>query len=281
MFAIFTITGRVSNTFAETIVNARIEFAFDPPATKKPTTPGSTPLVATAPATKPLDESIIDARGAITELRMARVAAGLLPDATRKLNFSAQQELILRRKLGVEAGSKPLALVTPPPANDVNSWISYVDPAGRFYFHHPQELLPPERFQLSGSADDDSIVIVKNRPDGREMVRIDVFREAMEPDALQDVLAAEWRRSGAEVLPGPSEWLPEAAFPAPLKVFRIESALKLGARGARLHYDAYLVKYSDDINLMVIATSSRDAVDAFRRNVEAMIATFKLGAPNH
>ena len=280
MIAVMTITGRIANPYADTLINARLEFTFDPPAPPKPALPGS--LVAAPSSTtslKPGDESIIEAHGAITELRFARVAKGMLPDAaSNRLTYSASQELILSRKLGVEAsGGKLLKLFDAPPSTDVNSWVTYTDPSQRFFFHHPQDLVPPERFQLTAIGGEDSIVLVKNRGDGKEMIRIDVFRKSQEPDALQDVLNAEWKRIRAEVLPGPKEWLPAADWPQPMKVYRIEAALKLGAKGTRMHYDAYLVKVSESVSLMVISTTSRDSVEGFRKDVEKLLKTFRLG----
>ena len=67
-----------------------------------------------------------------------------------------------------------------------------------------------------------------------------------------------------------------------MKVYRIEAALKVpsrGPRGSRMHYDAYLVKLSKDAAILVIGTTTRDSVAAFRKDIEQMIHTLHLGSP--
>ena len=277
--AVIAVVGRIANSLADTVINARILFTFPTSIAGKPAD-ATAPGLFGAPARK-VDETLVEARGAITELRLARVAAGILPGSTIKdQRYRAVQELVLERKLGVSSTNGALLKLFDAPApTDVNTWLTYVDPQNRFVFHHPQDLVPPDRYQFSVKLGLDSILLVKSRPEGKDFVRVEIFAKEQTPETLKDVLNAQWKQMKSEVLAGEETWLPAVDWPN-MKVFHIEAALKLatrGPRGSRVHYDAYLVQLGKDSSLMVIATTTRDAVAPFRRDIEQMIKTFRLG----
>ena len=89
------------------------------------------------------------------------------------------------------------------------------------------------------------------------------------------MLKTRWDRIQAEVLSGGEEWLAAGDWPPGMKVFRIEAALKPPARGPRVHFDAYLIQFGDQASLIAIATTTKDAVPTFRREVEQVLKTFR------
>ncbi|HEY2154948.1 MAG TPA: hypothetical protein VGH33_04920, partial [Isosphaeraceae bacterium] len=266
--AVFTVTGSIQTQVAETLVNAELVFSFAPPQADRTDVARKPALAA--------DDSLIDARGAITGLLMARAAQGVVPAAAggKPRKFRVEQQLVLDRRLG---GPGPLVRGEAPPstpaATVANSWLTYLDPQGRFTFQHPQDLLPPGRAQASINA----LFLTRGGPEGRDLVQIDVFGERREPEALKEVLKARWDQVQAEVLSGSEEWLPAAEWPG-MKVFRIEAALKpptRGGRAQRVHFDAYLIQFSDQASVIAIATTTKDAVPGFRREVEQVLKTFR------
>lgn len=273
--AVFSIIGRVANSMADSTLNAEVQFTFVPQ-----------PVAARAAASvgaKPKRDAIadtIEARGAITEIRMARVASGGLPGAKGKpLKFKATQELTIHRQVGVSG--EPLSLPEIPAATDVNTWLTYVDSKGRFVFHHPQELLPPERpLFVPAEHAGDMVTLVKSRPEGPDLVRLSVYDRELKEDDLRGILNAEWEPTKLEVIKGPEEWLPPEEWSG-LKVFRVEAALKTGERAkgsARVHYDGYLVQLGPRLSVIVVATTPRDTVGSFRRDTEQMLKTLKVNA---
>ncbi len=267
--AVFTVTGSIQSTVAETLVNAELIFSIAP-------TQADRTDAARKAAPPPADNPLVDAHGAITGLRMARVAQGVVPGVQggKPRAFRVEHQLVLDRRLGgagpVIRGEVPTST---PTATVANSWLTYLDPRGRFTFQHPQDLLTPGRGQASIS----SLFLTRGGPEGRDLVQIDVFAERRDPAALKEVLKSRWDQVKAEVLAGGEEWLPAAEWPG-MKVFRIEAALKPPARGPRaqrVHFDAYLIQFSDQASLIVIATTTKDAVPAFRREVEQVLKTFR------
>ncbi len=273
-YAIFLFTGRGTNEVGEITFTAQVTFTFP--------TPGASPQPGDAPAAKRTDESLVDARGAITELRMGRVMSGVLTGGKlTSEKFRTEHEVILARKLGADPQTGPLKLIEPPAITEANSWLTYVDPKGRFWFQHPQELSLPERYQFGVKMGIDSLVLLRGRPEGRDYVRIDAFAKDPTPESLKEALNAQWKHLNVEVVPGAEEWLPEAEWPM-MKVYRIEAALKTQsklARTTRMHYDAYLIQLTKESAVMVVGTTTRDAVAAFRKDLEQTIRTLRLGKP--
>jgi hypothetical protein len=266
--AVFTVTGSIQTQVAETRVNSELVFSFAPPQADRADPARKGPLVA--------DDSLVDARGAITGLLLARVAQGTLPApaGSKPRKFKVEQQLVLDRRLGgpgpIVRGEVPNSM---PAATVANSWLTYLDPQGRFTFQHPQDLLPPGR----GQASVDALFLTRGGPEGRDLIQIDLFSELRGPDALKEVLKARYAQVQAEVLSGGEEWLPAADWPG-MKVFRIEAALKpssRGPRGQRVHFDAYLIQFNDSASAIAIATTTKDAVPGFRREVEQVLRTFR------
>jgi hypothetical protein len=274
--AVIAINGRIENQVAQTLVNAQLVFRFLEPSAR-PERPES----GIAPPARPSDDSLVDARGSIIELRMARVANGVIPGPSKKpQKFQARQDLILERGPDPRAGEGLLPIpTTAPKATESNSWLIYKDPKNRFVFEHPQDLLPPERKQHDAD-DSTAVYLVKTRPEGRDLLSLYVFQQVKGPEALKDLLNVQWKRAGGEILNGEEKWL-EAGDWGGKKVFRLEAAMVIpgrGARAPRIHYDAYLVQIGNDASVMAIATTTREAIPAFRSDVEKILKKFKIGS---
>jgi hypothetical protein len=281
-FAVFSVSGRVMNKLGDTLISEQIVFTFPTPVppVAKPTDdliPGTPAVPARAEGTP------IEAKGAITEIRMGRSASGVLPAGPNKgKTFHAGQKLILERRLAeLVPDYVKLKLLDRPPENSVTSWLAYEDPQNHFSFTHPQDLLPPDRYQFVGDLGPDTAILVKTRPDGRDLVRIEFLPRELTPESLKEILGAQWKQMQVEVLPGNEGWLTESEWPK-MKVYHIEAALKSTSRGprsTRMHYDAYVVQLDKNASFSVIATTTRDSVEKFRGEVERMIKTFRVVRP--
>jgi hypothetical protein len=274
--AVLAINGRIENGQAETRVKAEVIFRF-----AKPVPRPNRPTPGAESAARPSDESLVDARGAIVALRLARVATGVISRPSAKpQKFRAGQELVLDRKIGPTSAAGLRLIPDPyPKPTDANSLLIYSDPKKSFTFLHPQDLLPPERHQFNVAQGPATVYLIRTRPEGRDMISLYVFPLVKGPEALKELLSNQWKLAGAEVLNGDESWLKEMEKPD-RKVFHLEAALKVpgkGSRAPRIHYDAYLVQLGKDLSLMAVATTTRDSVPAFRREVEKIVDSFRPG----
>lgn len=269
-----TVSGKAAAASGEVTVNAEVLFTFQPEAPPKP--PANAPNSPAKPA-----EDVIEARGAITEIRLARLATVELPGPGR-LRLRSNREVILHRQLGL--GPDPAGVARPgtlPAATEANSWLTYLEPTGQFSFEHPQDLLPPDR-GLVAPPEPGGATLVRNRREGTDLLQIEFVPKTLGLDALKQKLAARYALTKQEVIPGAEDWLPEAEWPR-MKVHRIEAAVKVedhrtnAAPGStRIHFDGYLVQFGQSASILAIATTSRDAVAPYRREVEQVLRSIQL-----
>ena len=284
LVAVVGVTGRglMLPLGSETILNARLVFTFAPP----PGAPdGNTGPVASS-------DGVMDARGAITEVRLARSSTAAVPGSNGRLRRILNWQVILHRQLIPPAGTEPLVVPTPPPvATPENSWLSFSDRKGRFHFRHPQELLAQRNpfleaentLQLSDSS--------LNATDGR-IVKIKLLgkvgsaeddKTPRDPDSLVKALNEEWAKNKQDVLPGAKGWLPEADWaPFKMKVFRYQAALKPGGAAGkdvpRIYLDRYLIQLTQNQSFLIDSMTGQDPPQPFRKLVEDLIKTIQLGA---
>ena len=271
--AVIGVAGRVSLQGGETLINARIQFAFSPP-----TAADSGPDRARGEA------GTVDARGSITGVRLALATTVGLAAPDDRLRRTQTRELVLERQRGT--GGTPLAIPEPTPtATEENSWLTYDDPKGRFHFRHPQDFRPAPR------AGADSIDLVQFRPEGLGVVTLQmqakgddpaVERQNLDPETHRARLNAEWAGQRLDVKRGPVGWLPEADWAA----VRAESLSDRGgleapgrsAAGEQPRYfDYYLILSRPAESLIVTAMTVQDPSLGFRDQVEALLKTYKLG----
>lgn len=258
--AVIDVTGRIATGFErdlrDTTIRARIQFAFAPPA-------------------RP-DEATIDAPGFIEKLTLAQVSNLTIPGQTQKKGF--KRELVLERK---KPGSDPpLAIPDPAPeATPENSWLTYTDLQGRYNLRHPQGFQPS--FPPGGT----NVVDLKRfHADVRDdIIRLEfVTKPETKPEASFKKLVEEWRSKGIEVLPGLSERLPAADWPD-LAVYHMEAALTSEdpavGRPVRRYFDAYVLQFPRNVSVFASATTFLDQPAGFRKQVETMLKTIKLGTP--
>ncbi len=273
MVATIAITGKATGPGGESAVNAEVVFTFTPESSLKAFT-------STKPTFPPRPtEDVIEARGAITELRLGRLTSGPLP-GTGRLRFQSNREVILHRQLGLGAGAvAPPKMEKPPEATEANAWLVHVDPTGRYAFRHPQEMLPPERSQVA--AEPNTTLLVRTRREGRDMLQVEFVAKTLTPEDLKKELAEKISVLKMEVIKGTEGWLPDEEWPK-MRVHRIEAALKVdpkagaGTASTRIHFDAYLIQFGQSASIMAIATTSRDAAGPFRREVEQALKSIQL-----
>jgi hypothetical protein len=276
--AVINVTGNVGLPSGEAAVNAQLLFSFAPPA----------PALGAGAERNGGEEGTIEARGAITKLLLAVAKTAGLPGANGRLRRTQTHELILRRQLAATA--PPLAIPEPPPTpTEVNSWLTYVDPRGRFRFHHPQDLRP-----VSPQSEGDVVELVAPHPVGPDVISIEILPKSGDPRAdaqnrdpefHRKNLNEQWLRDRVDVIRGDSGWLPEADWaPSKMKVYRIEAAIKPDERVAkgrvnRNYVDYYLVLLSRNETLFVESRTVREQPTSFRVQVEAMMKTFRFDGP--
>lgn len=273
LVAILAVTGQATLASGATTLNAQIQFAFPPPSANS----GESSLLT------------VDARGAISEVRSAQATTANLPGSNGRLHQTQTREIVLARQRDDDnAGLLPIPDPKPTPT-EANSWLTYVDPRRRFHFQHPQTLL------ADTTQGTDSVELIRVRPDGPDAVGIQIQpktgdaeadRRNLDPEFHRKTLEELWRQERQDVLPGSTEWLPEAEWkPAGMKVFRIEAALRLVAGRSvkvqrRIHLDYYLILTNRPESLVVTARTVQDPPTDFRKEVEDMIKTFRFGPPD-
>ncbi len=274
LMAVIGVAGRVSLPGGETLINARIQFAFSPPT-----------AADLGPDRARGEAGTVDARGSITGVRLALSTTAGLAAPDDRLRRTQTREVVLERQRGT--GGPPLAIPEPPPtATDENSWLTYDDPKGRFHFRHPQDFRPAPR------AGTDSVDLVQFRPEGLGVVTLQtqakgadptVERQNLDPETHRARLNAEWAGQRLDVKRGPVGWLPEADWAqSGLKVYRIEAALKplgdaVAAGGQPRYFDYYLILSRRAESLIVTAMTVQNPSLGFRDQVEALLKTYEVG----
>jgi hypothetical protein len=277
MVASIAITGKVVGQSGETTVNAEAVFTFQgtvPPPKERPKK-SMTSLM-------PLDDAM-DARGAITELRLGSVTSGPIPGPGR-LRFQSNRELTMHRQLGVAAEAPAPPLVEKPPEeSEANAWLSHVDPAGRFSLRHPQEMLPPDRSQPT--PEPNTTLLIRSRREGRDMLQVEFVPKTLTPEDLKKKLAEKCALLKMEVIKGEETWLPEADWPK-VRVHRVDAALKVRdakppspLASARIHIDGYLIQFAQSASIIAIASTSNSSAAPFREEVEKILKTILLDGP--
>jgi hypothetical protein len=258
----------------DTMINAQLTFTF--------AAPGDPPQGS---------DGTIDAKGAITELRLSRSSSSPLPGAGGRLKQTLTWERTLQRQLGVSGAPLQIPSSQPTP-NQANSWLTYDDPAGRFHFRHPQEFLPnPNPKDLAGE-DDDAVELVDMHATADEGSAVSLTllpktgdpaedRKLRDPEFHIKRLNDQWKQLKQDIYPGPTGWLPESEWSASkMKVYRIEGALRPSDARAktskRIFADFYIAVFGQNECLIVTSTTGQDPPLAFRKQVEEILKTFQL-----
>ncbi len=282
------------------LVNGEIHFEFEAPPALAAVPGASEETKAIAKDAgrgfaKSNKEGVVDARGWITQVKMARVVEIPQPDGDGRLKTTITYETILARRPRAAANQQgvgqpaPLTLPNPAPtATEANSWLVYEDPLGRFRFHHPQELQVTSR-----TMDPDAVELLDQRPetgtdvfilqippgtdDPKAELRfhdLDQFRKITEPDST---------RKKQDIVRGPEDWLPESDWaPFKLKVYRKELGVKTQAPSPtgtveRIYFDYYFVLSDRDDCFHVQSMTIRDDHVAFRTTAERIIKSMEFG----
>ena len=268
----FGVSGRVTTSIGDAGVNAEVTFTFQsdtPPAAETGDVPASRP-----------PEGLIEARGGITEVRLARTTTGPLPGPGR-LKFQSTREVTLERRLDIgDAGATLPRLPAASKLDDPTTWLTWIDPGKRFRIDHPQDLLPPERPALA-PVEPNAAVLVRTRRDGVDMIQADFVGKTLTIDDLKAKLAAKTGLTRFPVLKGEEGYLPEEEWPIG-KVYRIEAAVQVPpgvappGGSSRIHFDAFLIQPGQAAGILVIATTSREPIAPFRREVERILKTIQI-----
>ena len=299
--AIIEISGGLDLDKGKGAVRARISFEFEPP----PAAAAADPKAASdRPGTtrRERDAGIVDAKGYITKVLMGRTHTIPLDDRGRLQQIGTRELVLQRRRVVGQAGVGETAALpvpeTPPAADEMNSWLLFDDPNGRFHFRHPQELAidvhQPDRIEMTyyrpGGGLDALLVLPVAKQEDSQRARL-----SRDPQAFVRELKDTWQKKGHELVNGASGWLPEADW-APLKrrVYRVETAIKpkqeaLKERNvARFYLDAYLVLFDRNDCIRVEALTDRENHVVLRDQAEKLIRSLALGpstpgpaAPGH
>jgi hypothetical protein len=298
MTAVIGVKGQFSVDEGPTAINARIDFTFEPTAVqqKRPGRPGddvgTDQAAGASPAGGKVVEGLFDAKGYISKLRLAQAMTLSLGEEAGRLKQTISRELLLERRVPVQGdGSSGPGLLPLPEANlaagPANTWLLYDDPQGRFHFLHPQVLRVAKVYPEGG------VDLLDRRPGGQDVLQVTLVPKTQDPerdrlagDPIQQkkLLEDQWKRQGQKVLPGPSGWLsdPELAR-LNRKVYRTEAALVPAEEspdtppGGRIYLDHYIVQFSRNEVLKVIAMTTQDPHVPFSKVAELVIKTFDFG----
>lgn len=260
--AVLDLSGKVTTEEGSTQVHAQVSFAFNAPAVAA-------------------EDAAIEARGAIVKLALAQTSTAPASPRDERLKINRKRELVVERKRGEGV---PLAIpATPPKLTPENSWLAYVDRAGRFSFRHPQSMKVTSEDQLNGpggAADPDSVYLIDVRPDAGDrpdLVKLSfVPRAPGRPDDFFKGLKEKWQQADqVEILPGATQLLPVGEWPE-ARAHRTELAVKQNSnRGIRVHIYGYVLQFKRDAALTVEASTTQEAPSTFRKSVEGMLKTFR------
>jgi hypothetical protein len=278
LVAVITLTGKVVVPTGEAAVNAQLLFSFATPAAPAPG----------AEKAEGNDEGTVEAWGAITELRLAVAKTAVLTVEKTRLRRVQTNELILGRQLATTAPPLPLPSAPPTPT-EANSWLTYVDPRGRFHFQHSQDFRP-----IPPQTEDDVVQLYAPKPMGADEVSFEIIAKTgdpqtdaqnRDPEFHRKNLKAQWLKDQISVTQGFYGWLPKADWePLNLEVYRIEAAVTPVERGIqgtsrRIFADYYLVLPSRNEALFVESRTFGENPVRFSKTVEAMLKTFRFGTP--
>jgi len=265
--AVFDVHGRVvTEAGGDVNLNARIEFAFDPPPRG-----GESREPAAAKSEAKVQEQPVEVFGGVTKVLMRNVETAGLAGPNNRGRRRIDRQLILERQLVTEGPA--LVIPDPVPAETPeNSWLTSIDPQKRFHFRHPQGL----RIQRSPPGQ----VILGDSPSEREGRQVVLFYEEKSQKQPDDVFRKIFegvrtaRRAG--LAPGAYQTL---NWPG-VRVLRKDAALKAGAAGGTTtQLDAYVIQFARDATLIAEATCPKERAVPFRKDVEEMLKSFQVGPP--
>jgi hypothetical protein len=298
LVAVIAFSGELTVAGDPSLVNGEILFEFEPP----PATAGASGRGGAADAaaksgdrsaTKSAKEGVVDARGWITEVRMARlVETHDEGDDGRYKTTDTHEILLKRRPLSAaknQPGGQPAPLVVPnppPTATETNSWLVYEDPLGRFHFRHPQPLRP-----LFGDEESLYRLQLADVQGGKDRLAVLLPPKEAAADvqlAFQDVghfqrsITQGWIQQKREVLRGPAGFLSGKEWEeSHRKVYRLEAGLKSqkaeGQAEGRVFIDYYLVDFGRNKTIVVESWTDRDDHVSFRTEAEGVIKSFEFG----
>ncbi len=265
--ATILINGQVPTGKGEAVVRAKAEFIVE--VEKEITLRG--------PAATGDKPSIIQAHGGVFRLALAQedLRVPSPDDPNRKQDL--RRELVFERQFQFE-GKAPDLPQDPPALRPSNSWITFLDPKGKFSLKYPQDMI--------GTMLDANVMLLQRRRPGAdiELVRLTLVPgEQPQPDAVQDALKARWKELKTQVqTSNPPKGLPEADWPDK-KVYRSDAILKLPrgapANKALLYFFGYTVQSGGKNGLTVEASTTLDPPTGFRDQVEAILKTYVFGPP--
>jgi hypothetical protein len=246
-------------------INARLTFAFEPPAADELAKAGG----------KEDNDARIYARGAIVEVLLTTEMITRRGDNSR-LKDKAHRELILRRS-PTDAGD-PIKLPEPiPEPNVANTWLTFVDPQNRYHLRIPQTLNYD-----AGASTADTAAFWLPTPDGngREDLAIQYGNNpALSPrDALERTLA-QIRSEGYEVNAGtpgqPRTW---GDLRVEVRQARVRDRDTLKNDEADT-FIGYAIRGPSNLAVLARARTPEPNPAEFRALVESVLKTIRPGAP--
>ncbi|MEO6810886.1 MAG: hypothetical protein ABI353_17355 [Isosphaeraceae bacterium] len=261
--AVIDVSGRVSTQVGDTLVRARVLFAFAPQPSRA--------------SDKKDEKDLVEAQGAIVKISLGQSSTAVEVGPKRgeeRLKQMIKRELILERRLDADAASLT-APGAPPEATEENSWLTYVDLKGRFTFRHPQDLLLIRGESL------DVIHLGHRRESGGDLVELTFTPKGKtSSDEFFKRRAQPRSKLGLEIIPGATQAL--AGWPESMRAVRASAAARPSSRGGPdgMYFFDYAVQFSQNASLTVGATTTGEAPLVFRDGIEAMLKTFRLGPPD-
>lgn len=259
--AALSVSGRFDNPAGSSAINARAEFVF------RPVSDISEP-----------DSPVIKGLGEVRTLTLAQtIQKGVA--AAPGAPASVRREVVLERAPADEtwapAMPKKVPEVTPETA-----WLLYSDPRHRFEISIPHEFSP----NRSPTDSPDTVSFSRNRPDGPEILRLNVVPAASaEPAVAAKFWDARWTK----------ERIKPATYPFPetvsgpewqgLNVSRCDVLLQLPSTrngpGPQVQFSGYAIRSGENNGILAEAMATPSTAAAFRDEVDKVLQTLRFGQP--
>lgn len=255
--AVIGVTGRLVTDDGleqlDTQLNAEIEFTFTP-AAPDPNQPADAP---------------VNALGGISQVRRAATF--------QSANRSIEKNMVLQCRW---PGNGPVltAPPAPPRPSPENSWLTWIDEKGRFTFSYPQSLA----FKWSPQQKDQKTAIIRliePESDGT-FIQLEYFEgEQPRPDDIFQGFMKQFREELFTVRDSLPEKIDTQGWASPSAAVQHLEAKLTDREGRQFMREFYVVQFTKNATLVVVANTTSPEIQAFRTQIESILKTFRLGTP--
>lgn len=260
--AVFDLSITGQGLRGESAVHALVDFRFEP--------------------SKPGTDGVIVSPGCVTRLRLAEESSTTFEQDNLPLKRYLRRELVLERRVEDVGELLALPAAAPEPTMD-NTWLTYIEPQGRFQFRHPQTLR--DRRIVS---DQPVVSLIRIDPLEQSVSQLNLVLRDQEDIAnlekMQATLREDWKRAQLRVDQEAAGMLPmaEGGTESAMRVGRIEAVLTppgpdaSGRQPVAHHFLGYTVQTGHNLGMFVEGLTSATDPTTFRDEIETIVRTIQI-----